>query len=427
MKKLLKNVYIVKDCKKKEVEILFDNNSILEIDECIDESLIDEKVETIDGQGCFVMPGLIDVHVHLREPGYEEKETIYTGSMAAAAGGFTTIMAMPNLKPHPDNVDDVRKYQKIIDETANVNVIPYMCITKEERGEELVDMDQLTSLGYRWFSDDGVGVQRDEIMEAAMKLAKENDAMIVAHTEDNNYRKPYSSINEGKVSERLGIVGIPNECEYKQLERDLNLAHKTGVKYHCCHMSARESVQLIREFKEKGADVSGEVTAHHLLLNEEIVENAHHKMNPPLRMEEDRQALVQGIIDNTIEIIANDHAPHTEEEKSRSIKDSPFGIVAIETSFPLLYSYLVRKNIISLERLIELMSSAPAERFGFLNKGRLEKGYDSDMVLVDLDEEFTIDRNKFLSKGKNTPFHNWKCFGKIKKTFVGGCLKYEEE
>ncbi len=422
MLRLLKNVYILKDGEKIATNILFDENRIIKIEDNIQA----EEVEIIDCKGNLAMPGLVDVHVHLREPGYEQKETILSGTEAAAAGGFTTIMAMPNLKPHPDSLEHVAMYQDIINRDTKINVIPYVCITKSERGEEIVDIDALVKAGYRWFSDDGVGVQNDSIMEEAMTLAKKNDAMIVAHTEDNEYRKPYSSINEGKVSERLGLVGIPNECEYKQLERDLKLVEKTKVSYHCCHMSAKESVKLIREYKKKGLDVSGEVTAHHLLLTEESVVDANHKMNPPLRTEEDRQALLEGIIDNTIEVIANDHAPHTEEEKARGIEKSPFGIVALETSFSLLYTNLVKKGIISLERLIELMSTAPAKRFGFDKKGKLEEGFSSDIVIVDLNEKFIIDKEKFLSKGKNTPFHGFECYGKIKKTFVNGSLKYEE-
>lgn len=423
MKTLLKKVKIAGRQADKIWDILFDDK-IIEIGENIDSSSADKVV---NGYGLMAMPGLIDVHVHLREPGYEYKEDIATGTMAAAAGGFTLIMAMPNLNPFPDNIKAVEKYQKLIDEKARVNVVPYICITKSERGKELVDMKAFVERGYFAFSDDGVGVQDESMMREAMIKAGEVNAMIAAHTEDNAYRKPYSCINEGRRSKELNLIGIPNECEYKQLERDLKIAAETGCAYHCCHMSARESVELLRKYKAKGADVSGEVTAHHLLLNEDIVENANHKMNPPLRSEEDRKALIKGILDNTIEIIANDHAPHGEDEKNKPIEKSPFGIVSLETAFPLLYTHLVKKNIISLDRLIELMSSAPAKRFGFSNKGKLEEGFDSDIVLVDLSQRYVIDKNKFYSKGKNTPFHNYECYGKIKKTFVNGILQYEEE
>lgn len=429
--KLIKNIKVATLDGLVNREILFNENQILDIDEKIDLSIYADcnigEIEIIEGKGYLAMPGLVDVHVHLREPGYEHKETLKSGTMAALAGGFTTVMAMPNVIPFPDNVETVKNYENLIEKNALINVKPYMCITIGEKGKDLVDFKALTDMGYIAFSDDGVGLQSDEVMEKAMIEAKKYGAIITAHTEDMRYREKYSCINEGERNKELGVIGIPNECEYKQLERDLKLVEKIGNSYHCCHMSAKESVDLLRKYKNKGCDVSGEVTAHHLLLTEANVNDSNEKMNPPLRKESDRKALIDGILDNTIEMIANDHAPHTEKEKSRGLISSPFGIVALETSFPLLYTHLVKTGVISLYRLIELMSTAPAKRFAFERKGRLEKYYDSDIVLVNLDEEFFIDKERFYSKGKNTPFNNWKCYGKIKKTFVAGQLRYEEE
>lgn len=304
--KLIKNVKIpaniLKECSKGEFkddefvikDILFDENEILEIG---DDISIREGCEIVSGKGLVALPGLIDVHVHLRQPGNEQKETIKTGSMAAAAGGMTTIMAMPNVKPFPDNVDTMVKYQELINKEAVVNVIPYGCITHMEKGDSVVDMKAMQKIGYNAFSDDGVGVQADGIMEQAMEKSAELGVMIVAHTEDMKYRKPGACINEGKKARELGLIGIPNECEYKQFERDLKLVEKTGAHYHCCHMSTVESVNLLREYKKKGCDVSGEATVHHLLLTEDDIKGTNWKMNPPLKTEEDRQALIAGIKD----------------------------------------------------------------------------------------------------------------------------------
>lgn len=433
--KLIKNVKIpadiLQECEKKEFEdeflikdILFDNNGIIEIG---DDVSIREGCEIIAGKGLVALPGLIDVHVHLRQPGNEKKETIKTGTMAAAAGGMTTIMAMPNVSPFPDNVETMKEYQKLIDEEAVVNVIPYACITCKEAGDNVVDMKALQEMGYNAYSDDGVGVQTDGVMEIAMEKSAQLGTMIVAHTEDMNYRKPGACINEGKKSKELGLIGIPNECEWKQLERDLKLVEKTGAHYHCCHMSAKESVQLLREYKAKGCDVSGEATCHHLILTEDDIQGTNWKMNPPLKTEEDRQALIAGIKDGTIELIANDHAPHTEEEKQRPMDQAPFGIVTIENAFSLLYTNLVRTGEISLGKLVELMSKNPAKRFGMDRKGSLKNGNVSDIILVDLDHEFVIDKEKFHSKGRNTPFHGVKCYGRVKQTFVNGISVYKEE
>lgn len=420
--KLLKNVHVLENNRLVRKEILFDETGILKIAEQIDAP----EAEVIDGKEMTALPGLIDVHVHLREPGFAYKETIDTGTMAAAAGGFTTIMAMPNVQPYPDSPEVMEAYLQKIEADAHVHVIPYATITKAESGKEVVDMAALAKMGIRAFSDDGVGVQSGDVMEEAMKQSHALGTMIVAHTEDMSYRKPGAYMHEGTESKARGVVGIPSECEWKQLERDLKLVEKTGAHYHCCHVSAKESVQLLREYRSRGCDVSGEVTAHHLLLCDRDVVDANWKMNPPLRGEADRKALIRGLQEGALSLIANDHAPHSEEEKKRPLESAPFGIVSLETAFPLLYTKLVLTGIVSLKQLVNWMSTAPAERFGLARRGRLEEGYASDFTLVDLNEEYIINRNHFLSKGRNTPFHGWRVKGKIKATYVDGTCVYEE-
>ena len=420
--KLLKNVHVLENNRQVRKEILFDETGILKIAEQIDAP----EAEVIDGKEMTALPGLIDVHVHLREPGFAYKETIDTGTMAAAAGGFTTIMAMPNVQPYPDSTEVMEAYLQKIEADAHVHVIPYATITKAESGKEVVDMAALAKMGVRAFSDDGVGVQSGDVMEEAMKQSHALGTMIVAHTEDMSYRKPGAYMHEGTESKARGVVGIPSECEWKQLERDLKLVEKTGAHYHCCHVSAKESVQLLREYRSRGCDVSGEVTAHHLLLCARDVVDANWKMNPPLRGEADRKALIRGLQEGALSLIANDHAPHSEEEKKRPLEAAPFGIVSLETAFPLLYTKLVLTGIVSLKQLVNWMSTAPAERFGLARRGRLEEGYASDFTLVDLNEEYIINRNHFLSKGRNTPFHGWRVKGKIKATYVDGTCVYEE-
>lgn len=420
--KLLKNVHVLENNRQVRKEILFDETGILKIAEQIDAP----EAEVVDGKEMTALPGLIDVHVHLREPGFAYKETIDTGTMAAAAGGFTTIMAMPNVQPYPDSTEVMEAYLQKIEANAHVHVIPYATITKAESGKEVVDMAALAKMGIRAFSDDGVGVQSGDVMEEAMKQSHALGTMIVAHTEDMSYRKPGAYMHEGTESKARGVVGIPSECEWKQLERDLKLVEKTGAHYHCCHVSAKESVQLLREYRSRGCDVSGEVTAHHLLLCDRDVVDANWKMNPPLRGEADRKALIRGLQEGALSLIANDHAPHSEEEKKRPLESAPFGIVSLETAFPLLYTKLVLTGIVSLKQLVNWMSTAPAERFGLARRGRLEEGYASDFTLVDLNEEYIINRNHFLSKGRNTPFHGWRVKGKIKATYVDGTCVYEE-
>ncbi len=421
---LIKNAKILIGDKLENRDILFDEKRIHKIEKSIAEK---EYYNIIEAAGLVALPGFIDVHVHLREPGGEHKETIKSGTKAAAAGGFTTIVAMPNVNPFPDNTSVLKEYREKLSKDGCINVIPCACITEQEKGKKLVDMKALKDHGCYIFSDDGLGVQNKEVMHSAMTKSQELDVIIAAHTEDMKYRKPGASINDGRKSRELGFTGIPNECEYKQLERDLKLVEETKAHYHCCHISTKESVNLLAKYKQKGLDVTGEVTVHHLILTEDDVNGANWKMNPPLRTEDDRQRLLEGIKTGEIDIIANDHAPHTEYEKSKGMLESPFGISTIETAFPLLYTHLVLEGEITLTRLVELMSEIPAKRFKIEGRGQLKEGCIADITLINLSEEFIIDNQKFFSKGKNTPFNGWKCFGKVKQTYVSGILKYKEE
>lgn len=406
-------------------DILIDDKKIIEIADHIAQHRADC---IIPAHGLYALAGLIDVHVHLREPGFEHKETIRTGSKAAARGGFTTIMAMPNVKPYPDNTEVMAMYLAKIKQDALVHVLPYGCITQKEASKQLSDMEGLSAMGIHAFSDDGVGVTTASIMKQAMEACKRVDGMIVAHTEDMQYRVPKACMHEGIRNKELGLLGIPSACEYVQFKRDLDLAKETGCRYHVCHMSAKESVSYLKTYKELGVDCSGEVTAHHLLLNETDVQNPNYKMNPPLRGEDDRQALIQGLLDGTIDMIANDHAPHSEEEKSVGMEKAPFGIVALETAFPLLYTAFVKeKGIFTLAQLQYWMSEAPAKRFRLAGKGKLEAGYDADIILVNVTDAHSINKETFYSKGKNTPFDGITCYGWIEKTFVDGVCVYEKE
>ncbi len=413
---------LVENKEIKKQEVLIENGKIVKIADTIA-----YEGEIVDANNALMLPGLIDVHVHLREPGYTHKETIKTGTMAAAHGGFTTIMAMPNLIPYPDDVDTMKAYLSKIESDAVVNVIPYACITQDEKGKVLADMDGLDALGIKAYSDDGVGVASDEVMKEAMIKAKSLNAIIVAHTEDMNYRRPLACMHEGIRNKELGYLGIPSECEYVQMVRDLKLAQEVGVKYHVCHMSAKESVEYLKQYKEVGVDCSGEVTAHHLLLNEIDVNTPNEKMNPPLRGKDDQEALIQGLLDGSIDMIANDHAPHSEEEKNKGMEHAPFGIVALETSFPLLYTrFVYEQKRFTLAQLVYWMSEAAAKRFHYDSKGMIKEGYDADFFFYDDEIITTVDKNAFLSKGKNTPFDGWKQQGEVVSTYVNGKLVYQK-
>lgn len=364
---------------------------------------------------CFVLPAFCDVHVHLREPGFSYKETILSGSKASAKGGYTDICSMPNLKPVPDSVENIKVEQDIIDRDAVIRVHPYASITLNQEGKVLSDFEALSDKCFA-FSDDGRGVQSAELMEKAMEKAKALDKIIVAHCEDNSLLNA-GYIHDGEYAKLHGHKGICSESEWGPIKRDIELAKKTGCKYHVCHISCKESVELIRQAKKDGVDITCETAPHYLVFNDmDLKDEGRFKMNPPIRSEDDRLALIEGIKDGTIDMIATDHAPHSAEEKSKGLKFSNMGVVGIETAFSVMFTYLVKTNIISLEKLIELMSINPRKRFGL--------PITDDICVFDLDALYTVNPKDFLSKGKFTPFEGMKLFGVNKLTVCDGKIVY---
>ena len=377
----------------------------------------------VDLGGLYLVPGLVDVHVHLREPGFPQKETIATGTAAAARGGYTTVCSMPNVNPAPDSPEHLEAQLSIIRRDAVVRVKPYGTITVGQRGcGELADFAALAP-HVAGFSDDGRGVQSAELMEEAMRRAAAVGKPIVAHCEvDELLRGGY--IHDGDYCHAHGHRGISSESEWRQVGRDIELAARTGCQYHVCHVSTKESVELVREAKARGLRVSCETAPHYLLLcDEDLQEEGRFKMNPPLRSRADREALIAGVADGTIEVVATDHAPHTAEEKSRGLARSAMGIVGIETAFPLLYTGLVKSGIIPLERLIDLMSTSPRRLFGL--EGGIEAGEEADFTVLDLGARWKIDPEEFLSKGRATPFAGWEVEGRAVLTVVGGRAVYD--
>ncbi len=363
----------------------------------------------------MIFPGFCDVHVHLREPGFSHKETVRTGTAAAARGGYTAVCSMPNLNPVPDSVEHLGLQLETIRRDAAVQVLPYGSITCGERGETLSDMAGMAEL-VCGFSDDGRGVQSDEMMLCAMREAKRLGKMIVAHCEVNSLLRG-GYIHDGAYCAAHGHRGICSESEYAQVKRDLELVRQTGCAYHVCHISAKESVELIRRAKAEGLDVTCETGPHYLILtDEDLQEDGRFKMNPPLRAREDREALLEGLRDGTVDMIATDHAPHTAEEKSRGLAGSLFGIVGLETAFPLLYTHLVEQGILTLERLCELLSVAPRERFGIPPN--------DDFTVFEVSEPYRIDPDGFLSMGKSTPFAGWEVKGRCVLTVHNGKTVY---
>ena len=362
------------------------------------------------------LPGFCDVHVHFREPGFSYKETIKTGSLAAAHGGYTAVCTMPNLSPVPDSTEHLKIEEDIIKKDAVIAVYPYAAITVGERGEELSCMEELSGRVIA-FSDDGKGLQSEDMMRKAMLKAKTLGKLIVAHCEVNELLNG-GYIHDGIYAKAYGHRGISSESEWKQIERDLRLAKETGCGYHVCHISCKESVELIRKAKSEGTDVTCETAPHYLLMDEnDLKEEGRFKMNPPLRGRADRLALIDGIKDGTIDIIATDHAPHSAEEKAGGLKCSAMGIVGLETAFPLLYTEIVKKDIISMDRLLELICLAPRKRFGIpLN---------DDYTIWDMSAEYIINQSDFLSKGRATPFEGWHVYGKCMKTVYNGKTVYE--
>ena len=377
--------------------------------------LADGGLSPVISKKYIIVPGLCDVHVHFREPGFSYKETIATGSRAAARGGYTAVCTMPNLNPVPDSVENLRVQRRLIEETACIHIYPYGAITVGEQGEALSDLEGMAP-DVVGFSDDGRGVQSDDMMRQAMLRAKALGKPIVAHCEVNSLLRG-GYIHDGDYAKAHGHRGICSESEWVQIARDLALVKETGCAYHVCHVSAKESVALIRKAKAEGLDVTCETGPHYLVMDDSFLqEDGRFKMNPPLRGKEDREALLQGILDGTIDMIATDHAPHSAEEKSRGLEKSAFGIVGIETAFPILYTYLVKPGILSLDKLLELLCVNPRRRFG------LPLG--TDYSIWDLNAAYPIDPKDFLSKGRATPFAGWQVSGKCIATICDGKLVY---
>ncbi len=362
-----------------------------------------------------IFPGFIDVHVHLREPGFFHKETIKTGTMSALCGGYTAVMPMPNLNPVPDSKETLKVQTDIIKTDANCDVFPYGAITKGEMGSELVNFQELSPYVLA-FSDDGKGVQSEDITKTAMEEIAKTGKLFCAHLEDDEIKKD-GVIHDGEYSKKHNIPGIPSEAEYGMLERDIRLAKQTGVKYHVCHLSTKEGVDMIRKAKADGVSITCETAPHYLVLTEsDLRDDGNFKMNPPLRSKEDQIALIEGIKDGTIDMIATDHAPHTKEDKSGGLIKSAMGIVGLETAFPLLYTHLVKKGVITLEKLVEMLTKNPAKRFG-INQNMAE-----NYTVFNLSQKYEIKAEDFQSKGKNSPFIGCEVFGKCIKTVNGGNL-----
>ena len=380
-------------------------------------SMDDEFIRSFDDDGNIVFPGFCDVHVHFREPGFSYKETILSGSKAAAHGGYTAVCTMPNLNPVPDSVEHLKEQIKIIENDAVINIYPYASITIGQNGLELSDMEGMSN-GCIAFSDDGRGVQSRELMREAMLKAKALGKMIVAHCEDNSLLHG-GYIHDGEYAKTHGHRGICSESEWGPIKRDLELVRETGCAYHICHISCKESVELIRQAKAEGLNVTCETGPHYLILDDsDLQEDGKFKMNPPLRSHEDRLALIEGIKDGTIDMIATDHAPHSAEEKSKGLEKSAFGIVGIETAFQLLYTYFVKTNVITLDKLIDLLCFNARKRFNIpLN---------NDYTIWRLDEEIIVNPNDFISKGKAMPFENYKLFGKCYLTICDGKIAYKD-
>ena len=377
-----------------------------------------QVLSSFDSDKYSLFPGFCDVHVHFREPGFSYKETIASGSHAAAAGGYTHVCTMPNLNPVPDSVEHLKQQLDLIEDSACIHVYPYGAITVGEQGQVMADLEGMAPdvIG---FSDDGRGVQSDDIMRQAMRRAKALGKMIVAHCEVNELLKG-GYIHDGEYAAAHGHRGICSESEWAQIARDLELVKEIGCKYHVCHISTKESVEIIRKAKAEGVDVTCETGPHYLVMNDmDLQEDGRFKMNPPIRSEEDRKALVQGIVDGTIDMIATDHAPHSAEEKAKGLEKSAFGVVGIETAFPVMYTCLVKTGIITMERLKELLVTNARARFG------IPMG--DCWSLWDLNEEFTVDPENFVSMGKATPFAGWKLFGKCLLTVCDGKIVYQSK
>ncbi|MDO4438377.1 MAG: dihydroorotase [Eubacteriales bacterium] len=411
------NVYTDKGFVKRDISIC-DNRISFNVDGSFD------KIENLDG--LYIVPGFVDVHVHLREPGFLYKETIKTGTMAAAHGGFTAVCSMPNLNPAPSDFESLKVQLDAIEKDAVVRVYPYGTITEGRNGRGGLARMEETAPYVLGYSDDGTGVQGKELMEEAMMKAKQLDRIIVAHCEDESELKPGGCIHDGVYAKEHNHVGINSESEWKQVERDIELAERLNVRYHVCHISTKETVDLIRKAKKRGVKVTCETGPHYLIYTDmDLKEDGGWKMNPPIRSAEDRAALIEGIKDGTIDCIITDHAPHSKEEKSRGLDKSAFGIVGLETSFSTVYTNLVKTGIISLEKMIELMCLNPRRIFDIAgSKDGLKEGDVADITVLDLNKEYDIDASKFYSMGKSTLFDGCHVAGEVVSTYVDGKKVY---
>ena len=380
-------------------------------------SLLCNELSVFNSPRYAVFPGFCDVHVHFREPGFSYKETVRTGSASAARGGYTAVCTMPNLNPVPDSLENLNVQRAIIETDACIHVYPYGAITVGEKGETLAALEAMAPF-VCGFSDDGKGVQRDEMMKEAMIRAKAKGKMIVAHCEVNDLLRG-GYIHDGEYAKRHGHRGICSESEWAQIARDIELIRETGCAYHVCHISTKESVDIIRKAKAEGLDITCETGPHYLVMNDmDLQEDGRFKMNPPIRGEEDRKALLEGILDGTIDMLATDHAPHSAEEKARGLEKSVFGVVGLETAFPIMYTHLVKPGIMSMERLLDVMVNNPRKRFN------LPLG--SDFSIWDLEEEYQVDPDEFVSLGKASTFTGWTVNGRCKATVCDGKVVYKE-
>lgn len=421
MTTLIKGALCYQGDKFKQLDVLIKNGKIDTLSTSISENGVDK---VFFAQDKYLIPGFVDVHVHLRQPGFSYKETIKTGTQAAAAGGYTAVCSMPNVDPVPDCIEGIKAQTDIIEKDAVIDVYPFASITKGRKGcGELVDFDELKDIAIG-FSDDGTGVQDGEDMKNAMMQCAKLGKIISAHCEVNSLLNG-GYIHDGEYCKEHNHKGICSAIEYEQIERDCILAKETGVQYHVCHISTKESVDIIRKAKADGVDVTCETGPHYLTMCDmDLKEDGRFKMNPPLRSIEDRQALIEGVLDGTVDVIATDHAPHSKDEKSRGLAKSAMGVVGLETSFGVLNTKLVKTNVITLEKLVDMMSVRPREIFN-IDGGKIAEGEVADLALLDIDKEWTVNPDEFYSMGRSTPFEGWKLQGKNVLTICKGEIVYE--